>query len=172
MQRGSISAVLLLLSGCGFRPVYAPGADGAIGSAEAGLAQINVPPLPERSGQILRQFLQQNFDHGGGNGAKLYELVVSYGVAGEGIAIERGDSVATRIRLVGNASWSLVSADAQRKTLTSGHARAYDGFNPLDSQYFYSDLQGEQTQQRVAQAVADQISMQLAGYFRQHPPGS
>ena len=156
--------------GCGFRPVYGPGASGALGPAEAGLAQINVPPLPERPGQMLRQFLQQNFDHGAG-GPKLYELVVSYGVSAEGIAIERANSIPTRSRMVGNASWSLVSADAQRRTLTSGHARAYDAFNPIDGQYFYSDLAGEQTQQRLAQAVADQISLQLAGYFHQHPSG-
>lgn len=159
------------LSGCGFRPVYGPGPNGALGQAAAGLAEINVPPLPERSGQILRQFLQQDFDIGGPGGVKLYELVVSYGVSSEGIAIERANSIATRVRYVGNASWSLVSADAQRKTLTSGHARSYDAFNPIDGQYFYTDLAGEQTQQRLAQAVAEQMTLQLAGYFRQHPPG-
>ncbi len=135
------------------------------------MSQVDIPPLPERSGQLLRQALQQRFDRSGDGGAKLYELVVSYGVQGEGIAIERANSVATRVRLVGNASWSLVSADAQRRTLTSGRARAYDAFNPIDSQYFYTDLANEQTQQRLAQEVADQISLQLAGYFRQHPTG-
>ena len=38
--------------------------------------------------------------------------------------------------------------------------------NILDSQYFALDLENEAVQKRVAEALADQIAIQLAAYFR------
>lgn len=142
-----------------------------MGPAAVGLSEVNVALIPERSGQLLREYLQQRLEGTGGGGAKLYDLVVSFSVSQDGAAIDRGTSIATRIRVTGNATWSLVSQDAERKTITSGRARSMDGFNPIDLQYFYSDLQTEQTTRRVAEAVGDQISLQLASYFNSHPPG-
>ena len=167
----AVMMMALSVADCGFRPVYGPGAAGATPAAAVGLSEINVKLIPERSGQLLRQYLQQRFEGSGGSFTKLYDLAVNFNVAQEGVAISRADSVATRIRIVGIATWSLISMDAERKTVTSGLARSVDGFNPLDIQYFYSDLQTEQAQRRVAEAVADQISLQLASYFHVHPPG-
>lgn len=129
------------------------------------MAQVNVQLIPERSGQLLREFLQQRLDRAGVGATKRYDLTVSFSVNQDGIATSRSDSIATRTRVTGVASWSLISLDADRKTLTSGRARSVDGFNPLDLQYFYSDLETEQTTRRVAQAVSDQIALQLATYF-------
>lgn len=161
-----------LLTGCGFRPVYGTGANGRSDAAMTGLSQVNVQPIPERSGQLLRNALQQRLEGTGGGATKLFDLVISYSVSQEGAAIDRGDSIATRTRVVGMATWSLVAQDAERHTVTSGRARSSDGFNPIDLQYFYSDLQVEQTQRRVAEAVADQMALQLATYFNSHPPGA
>lgn len=160
---------LLLLEGCGFHPIYAPGGGTADGPAATGLSQVSVALIPERSGQLLRQYLQARLERSGGGLAKLYDLNVSFSVNQEGVAISRADSVATRTRVSASASWSLISLDAERRTVTSGVARTTDGFNPLDNQYFYSDLQSEQTQRRVAEAVADQIAQQLAAWFSNHP---
>ena len=157
------------LTGCGFHPVYAPGSKGVEGPAELGLSQINVALIPERSGQLLRDYLQQRLERAGGHATKLFDLSVSFRLAQEGVAISRADSIATRIRVVGTATWSLISLDAERRTITNGLARSIDGFNPIDLQYFYSDLQNEQVQRRVAEALADQISLQLATYFNARP---
>ena len=56
--------------------------------------------------------------------------------------------------------------------MTSGRARQLDGNNALSLQYFYSDLENEQMQGRLVEAVADQITTQLATYFATHPPGA
>jgi LPS-assembly lipoprotein len=90
-------------------------------------------------------------------------------VASEGISIERGESIPTRNRSAGIATWSLTTNDTEQKTVTTGRARALDGSNTLSLQYFYSDLQNEQAQARLVEAVADQITTQLAIYFDQHP---
>jgi LPS-assembly lipoprotein len=167
-----LGASAALLAGCGFRPVYAPTADGTAGAGAQGLAQIRVALIKDRSGQLLRQDLQQRFDGTGAGAAKLYELSVAYNVGQEGVAIQQTDSVATRTRVVASATWSLFSMDTQRRTVTSGRARTIDGFNPLDGQFFYTELQYEQALHRVSETVADQIALELGVYFNQHPTGN
>ena len=51
--------------------------------------------------------------------------------------------------------------------LTSGSARAIDGVNIFDSQYFAADLETEAEQKRIAENLATQIATQLAIWFRQ-----
>jgi LPS-assembly lipoprotein len=152
------------LTGCGFQPVYMPTASGKPGVAQRELASVNVTPIPERPGQILRQALQDRFGDDSGT-ASAYDLQVSFSIAGEGIAIE-SSSVATRIRFTGNASWTLLAHDPQRTHLASGSARSIDGLNIFDAQYFASDLETEAVQQRIADNIAQQIATQLAIWFR------
>ena len=50
--------------------------------------------------------------------------------------------------------------------MTGGFAKAMDAINIFDEQYFGADLENEALQKRVAGAIADQITMQLAIFFR------
>jgi len=156
--------VLPVLAACGFRPVYGTASGGSAGPAQAGLASVSVALIPERSGQLLRQALQERLERGGVGTAHRYDLVVSFGVGAEAIAIA-SDSSSSRTRVIGTATWRLVGQDSQRSTLTSGTARNVDGYNVLDQQYFASDLENEVVLKRVAEALADQISLQLAAWF-------
>ena len=167
-RRGVLGAGFLLLARCGWQPVYATRSDGMAGPAEQGLANTAVGLMPERSGQLLRQALQTRFDRAGSGAAKLYDLAAQFSVAGEAINIDQNTSIPSRLRLVGTATWSLVSRDAQRKTLASGVARAMDGLNFYDQQFFAADMQSEAVQRRMAGAVADQSTLQLAAWFNRH----
>jgi len=159
--------VSLLLVGCGFQPVYMPTATGNAGVAQRELSAIGVALIPDRPGQLLRQALQARLEGSGSRAAQRYELRVGFGIAGDAIAI-LPDSLPTRIRETGIASWTLVAQDPARTTVTSGTARAVDGYNLIDAQYFASDLENGGVQRRLTEALADQITMQLAVYFRQH----
>lgn len=158
-----------MLGGCGFRPVYAPATAGSP-SAASGLASVYVTLIPEHSGQLLRDALQRRMELGGAGSSKLYNLAVAFYVATEGASIERAESVPTRIRAAGIATWSLTTADAEQRTVLTGRARSLDGNNSLSLQYFYSDLQSEQMQARLVDAVADQITTAIATWFALHPP--
>jgi hypothetical protein len=164
-RRGLCLALAGALSGCGFHPVYMPTATNKPGVAQRDLASVFVEIIPERPGQLLRQALQERFGDDSGTPAA-YNLHVVFTIAGEGVGIE-SDSIATRIRLVGNASWALLDHDAKRSTLTSGSARALDAANIFDSQYFALDLEIEAEQKRIAETIASQITSQLAVWFRQ-----
>jgi LPS-assembly lipoprotein len=148
------------VAGCGFRPVYLPEAH-----AQEALAEIQVAIIPNRAGQLLRQALQARFERGGAAPARRYELYVAYGISSEGIAIEPDSSV-TRSRVVANASWNLLAQDATRSALTSGTARSVDGVDVVNEQFFAADINVEAAQKRVAETIADQITLQLAAYFR------
>ncbi len=154
------------VSGCGFHPLYAPTSFGTPGPAAAEMAAIYVPPIAERTGQLIRQALQQRFEGTGAGTAKRYELLVTYGVAADGQAIQR-DSSTTRIRLVGSAIFNLREMSLAKKPLTLGTARVLDGYNILNQQYFAASLENDSAQERIAQSLADQITLKLGIYFKQ-----
>ncbi|MGA3398002.1 MAG: LPS assembly lipoprotein LptE [Acetobacteraceae bacterium] len=154
-----------VLAGCGFQPVYMPTAAGRAGPAQRELAAININLIPDRPGQLLRQDLQERLASDSGETPQRYDLAVTFSISGEGIGVEP-DNAATRIRLIGNAHWTLKARDPAQTQVTSGSARAMDAFNVLDQQYFAADIDNEQVQRRLASALADQIAMQLAVFFR------
>lgn len=155
----------LVLAGCGFEPVYMPTASDRAGPAQRELEAIYVNLIPERPGQLLRQNLQERLASDAAGTPHRYDLAVTFAISGDAIGI-LPDSIATRIRLVGTARWTLTAQDPARTVITSGSARAMDGFNVLDQQYFAADLDNEQVQRRLASEVADEIAMELAVFFR------
>ena len=158
--------VLLALPGCGWHPLYADAS--GTGGARAGLGLIAVAIIPERAGQLLRQALQARFDHGDAPPAKRFDLVASFGISGEAMGVQH-DATITRVRYIGRATWTLMTRDAARTTLTAGSARAVDALNTFDQQFFAQDMESETIRLRLAETVADQIMAQLAAYFEQHP---
>jgi LPS-assembly lipoprotein len=157
------------LSGCGFQPVFMPTASGKAGVAQRELASVHVNLIPDRPGQLLRQALQQRFELNSSSSAYRYDLSVAFWITGEGIAI-LPDTNTTRIRSIGNANWFLTAQDPAKTRLTSGSAKAANAINIFDTQYFALDLENEAIQRQLADALADQITLQLAAYFRQQTP--
>jgi LPS-assembly lipoprotein len=162
---GCAFAAATALGGCGFAPVYARTGSGAPGIASRELSAISVDIIGDRPGQLLRQALQTRFEGDGSGVARRYDLSVDYSIPGEGIAVQPDSSV-TYVRLIANAKWTLRAQDPARTVITTGRARAMDAVNVLDNQYFASDLETETVQRRLAEAVADQIALQLASFFR------
>jgi LPS-assembly lipoprotein len=157
------------LSDCGFQPVYMPTASGKAGVAQRELAAVHVNLIPDRPGQLLRQALQQRFELTSSSSTFRYDLSVSFWITGEGIAI-LPDTNTTRIRSIGNANWTLTAQDPGKTRLSSGSAKAANAINIFDTQYFAADLENETIQRQLADALADQITLQLAAYFRQQTP--
>ena len=154
-----------LLGGCGFQPVYMPTASNKAGPAQREMATVFVPVIPDRPGQLLRQALQR--DLGSDAGAPpAYDLRVAYGISGEGISIQT-NNIATRVRMIGTASWRLIQRNPQQTVLTTGSARSVDGLNVFINQYFAADLETETVQKRIADDVSQQITNQLAVWFRE-----
>ncbi|MEI7713195.1 MAG: LPS assembly lipoprotein LptE [Rhodospirillales bacterium] len=166
MKRRALLALLptaVSLAGCGFRPVYMPTASGKPGVAQRELAATEVAIIAERPGQLLRQALQNRFASDAGPSHR-YILSADFAIAGEGVGILI-DNSASRVRLIGSVNWVLRARDTGRAVLTSGSARTLDGFNLFSEQYFGATLENEAAQRRMAEALADQIALQLATWF-------
>ncbi len=159
------------LSGCGFQPVYMPTESGKAGVAQRELAAIHVALIPDRPGQLLRQALQDRLEMGTSGVARRYDLSVAFAISAEGLAIQP-DNTASRLRETGSARWTLVAQDPARTKLSNGYAKAIDGLNIFDTQYFAADLENEALQRRLAEALADQITIQLAAFFRKRAAAS
>jgi LPS-assembly lipoprotein len=71
--------------------------------------------------------------------------------------------------LIANANWTLLSRDSKPAKITEGSDRLIDGFDIYDSQYFALDLDNEKVQRRLAEAMAERITLRLAMWFHQHP---
>ncbi len=157
---GSASAV----AGCGFHPVYGPLAKGS-GTVRPELASIFVAVMPERQGQLLRQALQRRFEGTDASVSKRYELTGGLGISAEGLGIQQ-DNSSTRVRVNGSCTWNLTELGSTPKLLTTGSARATDGYDVNNQQYFATDLENSATIRRLAETIADQITLDLAVYFR------
>ena len=164
MRRRAVLAGGLALGGCGFRPLYMPeSSQGSVAATE--LAAVYVPVIPERSGQLLRQALQTRIEGSGLGVAKKFELVATFIVNFEAIAIQR-DSSATRYRLDGRGNWTLRKLDLAHTVITAGSSRALGGTNINNQQYFAADNENETAIRRVADTLADQIISQVASFLR------
>jgi LPS-assembly lipoprotein len=162
---GAACLAALPLAGCGFHPLYMPTVSGRPGIAQRELAAISVAIIPDRPGQLLRQALQDRFDAADAGVQRRYDLAVDYGIAADILGVQ-ADSSITRVRVIGRASWTLRGQDPLRTMVTNGSARSIDAYNILDQQFFAADLENESAQRRLADAVADQITAQLAAFFR------
>lgn len=162
-RRRLVSALLLApLGGCGFAPIYAP----VSGKSPVGdLGQVYVAVIPDRAGQELRQALQVRLEGAGAPAAKLYTLDVAYGISSEGIGIQ-SDTSTTFVRFEGHANWRLLNAVPGTQPLLAGQANAQDGYSIIVNQYFYTALETDTVQRRMADTIADQIVARLAAYFR------
>ncbi len=161
-RRAMALGLAALVGGCGFHPVY-----GVAGPHQA-LASVYVGIIPNRSGQLLRQALQARLQGASTGVAQKYVLSVFYAEAIEGLGVQNDNST-TRNRNVGSATWSLHSVADPGVAIAKGMVRSVDGYNVIDEQFFYQDLQQDAVEHRLAEALADQIVLNLGLYFDKHP---
>lgn len=155
------AALLALVGGCGFRPIYADGPAGH-GGVAAELAATRVALIPERTGQLLRAALNQRLRNGAGAPAQ-NELRVAVSLTRQGVGV-RGDDTASRVRVSAVANYTLTSLGS-REPLVTGRAFAADAFNVMSNEYFASQLSGEAADERLTERLADDIVAQLAAFY-------
>jgi len=135
--------------------------------AATGLAEIEVGPIYERPGQILRQALLGKLGIEPGTPRK-FDLDVKFWITGQAEGI-LNFTQPTRVRLAANATWTLLSRDRPPIKLAAGADNLVDGVDFFDAQYFALDLSNEAVQRRLAEAMAERIALRLAMWFHEHP---
>lgn len=159
-----VSVVLcgLMLAGCGFRPLYGSKSDAPGLAAE--LASVEVAPIPERTGQLLRNALEQRMERAGGAYRKAYTLELEVDESTEALGLGR-DATVTRANLVVTAAFQL----RQNGTVIwSGQSRSAAAYNVLTQQYATIASERDSRDRAVTQ-VADDITRRLAVFLGNRP---
>ena len=157
-------ALLLVLSACGFQPLY------GTHQADSHLAAVELANLPNRDGQQLRLLLEDRFYGAQPQAAAQWKLDVKVTSSREDLGIRR-DAVATRARRTFTASFSLVSA-GQQTAVFSGSERSFVSYNIFNDPYATTAAEDDaQTRglTQLADLIANRIALYLSG---QQPAGA
>ena len=154
MMRLLALVLCLALAACGLRPMYAGGSSGAVAG---GLGTVQVAPIPERAGWLVRNALVDRL--GGESGDPSYRLEVDLDDDLTAFGI-RGDSAVTRERRTLRARYRLIDLKTGEVVLDAT-AGSDAGIDIVSSEY--ATVAAEQTaQERLAGVVADQMVARLA----------
>jgi len=155
-----LGATLLgLLAGCGFQPLYGERMQGQVGDQ---LAAIQIRPIPDRSGQILRNYLTESFRPHGPGGRTNFVLDVRLFEPQVETAVGR-DDLPTRIVRPAFAFFQLRDV-ATNAVAFQGTAAATTSYN-IDSSEFATLSGGRTARDQSLRVIGDDIARQLALHF-------
>ena len=158
MIRAIALALMLCLTACGLTPMYA---DGRSGTVATSLRSVQVSPIPERAGWLVRNALVDRLGGETGNPAYRLEVELDDDLTAFGI---RGDAAVTRERRTLRARYRLIELGTGQVVLDAT-AGSDAGIDVVSSEY--ATIAAEQTaQERLAQVVADQMVARLALFMR------
>jgi len=161
----ALAAAALLLAGCGLRPLYSGGSNGAVAKSLAG---VTVGPIPGRAGWFVRNALNDRLARGS-EGAPQYRLEVELDDQITGFGV-RSDNAVTRERRTLRARYRLVDA-AAGTVLVDATAGSDAGIDVVSSEYATIAAE-ESALERLSGEIADQIVVRLALYATRTPPAA
>lgn len=155
---GALATLTAGLGGCGgYQPLYGSGA-GVPGAAER-LARVEIPIIPDRKGQMLRNNLIDRFYHSGYPAQTDFALKVDVTTDTSRLAL-RSDASTERYNVNTSASFQLIDKKTG-KTVLSSSSRAEIGVNSLSEQYGYIAAI-DNALNRALVLIADDITLQVA----------
>ncbi|WP_373088238.1 LPS assembly lipoprotein LptE [Sneathiella sp.] len=158
-----ITAVVLLLglpTACGFQPLYGSATQNAEVKQE--LADIYIPPIKGRTGQILRNQLLDVITPKGFPEAPKYRLLITFEVQKIGLAIQENDTK-TRFNLTMNTRFRLTDP-TEKAVVYAGSTQTVSAYNVVQSEF--ANLAAENNaEKRAAIVAAEQINQQLSVFF-------
>lgn len=152
-------SALFSLSACGFQPLLAERINGAVTDD---LALIRVLPIADRSGQILRNHLEDSLR--GGRRISVdtrYTLAVTLSEPRQEIAIRRDESAS---RVAFSATATFVLRDSAGNALFGGSSSSSSTFEATNSEF--ASIAGQRSaRDRAIDEISADIRQQLASYF-------
>ena len=156
-------ALVAALPGCGLRPLYGGGADGAVAQ---GLAAIDVSAIEGQEGWLVRNALIDRLGQAGGPTSPRYRLDVLLDDQLEGLGLLTDDTIGRERRTL-RARYQLVDI-ATGEILVDATAGSDAGIDVVSSEF--ATIAAEQTAlENLAQQVADRIVTRLSLTLREHP---
>ncbi|MBI3506450.1 MAG: hypothetical protein HY059_16555 [Proteobacteria bacterium] len=148
----------LLLSACGFEPVHATRQGSSVNDK---LAAIRIAPIPERSGQVLRNYLLDRLTPLGQSQATQYTLTIRLFEPVQTLALRR-DDIISRSSYSATASFDL--RDSEGKRVVAGNSSFSSDYEITNSEYA-TLISRQNARDRVLELVGDDVRGQLAAHF-------
>lgn len=164
MRLITLIAGLLLLSGCGFTPVYGTQANQGNTSVSSELSQIYIANIPDRIGQMLRNNLIDRFYRDSRPPSAGYTLEIN-DLREQNIGLDitkTSDSTRAQMRLDGTL---VLKKNGSTEILLTRNIRAITSYNILGSEFATRVTQNDARENAIA-SFAEQIEIQLGLYFK------
>lgn len=162
LPRGIAAALAVLLSACGFHPMYGT-AEGGIAPAELG--SIKIAPIADRTGQILRNDLFDRLTPHGAPEQPRYVLEIKLSEGRRELAI-RPDETATRAELIFTATYNLFTFD-HSAVVASGTASSQVSYDILKQEYATVSAERdarEQAMRDLSERIRTRLSVALTRF--------
>lgn len=156
MMRIALALVIALaLGGCGLSPMYAGGSNAAVAQ---GLAAVDIPTIPGRSGWLIKNALEERLGVAG-QATPAYRLDVRLDDRIDALGV-LGDDTVTRQRRILRARYQLVDL-ATGAILLDATSGSDAGIDVVSSEY--ATIAAEQTAlENLARSVADRMATRIA----------
>jgi LPS-assembly lipoprotein len=152
---------LLMLSACGFQPVYGTHNTDSDSPVADNLNNIAIDNIPDRSGQLLRNNLIDRLYGKNRPAQPVFTLKVKLHNSIEDLGI-LANATSTRELLNMYADYTLL--DAKGKTILSGTAHSVASYDRLDQMYGTIAAQ-QDANERTIHEVSEQIVNRISLYF-------
>jgi LPS-assembly lipoprotein len=158
-----VSLSLATLSGCGFKPLYGVDSASHRPSTVQQFAAVEIPVLPDRLGQQLRNKLIDVLHPSGASGDPRYALSITIKEADLNLGLQ-SNATATRGQVRITAQFWLVEKSSG-KILEHETLRTSTGYDILINQ-FDTALTVDDARDKGLQQLADDLTLRLALYFQ------
>ena len=148
------------LSACGFTPLY--GRTGSSAQVVGQLATIDVRPIPDRVGQMMRTELKRRLSINRPQGPAQYKLTVTLSEGIAQLAVEQS-AFATRANLHLSSSFNLVRT-SDGLEVTKGSPSTVASYNILSSDFATQTARAD-ARERAVIGLAQIINQRLSVYF-------
>jgi LPS-assembly lipoprotein len=159
-------AAALLLSGCGYRPMYSTTSETA--GVAATMASVNIPEAEDRVGQMIRNDLISSMRAGKGAEDK-YTLLLKPVVKNSNV-IDKPAPQVTRQAIVLAVSYELVDR-SNGEVVSKGKTFSQASYDVIRQPFADLQAQTNATERAVHEVSAD-IRTRIAAYFATKQPGT
>ena len=169
LSKPAIITSLLLLSACGFQPLYGK-PDSTPNAPNSQLnAGVKVDPIPGHLGQIFKNHLEDQLTPSGGLPATpAYRLVVKMDYINVPISVAR-DGTVSRYNVNFNSDYVLIRTSDQ-KPVTSGSIAYLTSYNNLTNIYFSTYESQQDALKRGTEAMAELYRQRITAYLDSGAP--
>jgi len=161
----AFTVMMLAISACGFRPLYAPpDEDTKIQGVYAfdALQRVVIANIPDREGQYLRNALVRLLHPKGRRGEALLILNITLSESTSSLAVQRS-AEATRANLTVKSNFQLYRVDGGNE-IHSDLVTSSSGYNIFRSE-FQTLMAEKGARERALDDLAQQIRIRLAAYL-------